>query len=148
MCRTCNFKAWNSLLSDSYEIFLKNKIIYGRFDDALMEFEVFVSEEDLSLVEKGISLLSMDLEQISFSSEERELADAAWCYIQAYNHELFHFYQVLSLPSFRMRHILKRNMLKFEAATMLKFFEQGGSYSVGEDDSIMNAVNNGKENIS
>ncbi|WP_143821151.1 hypothetical protein [Motiliproteus sp. MSK22-1] len=134
------------ILEEDDHLYIKNETIHGSFDIALMEIKIYVSNEELEKIEKGLDLWSSSTNKNNFSLEEKELLDYSWRYMQTYNHELCHFYQVLSFPTARMRHILKKRSLQFESATMLRYFEQGGSYIIGVDKRALMAIN--KDNFS
>jgi len=124
----------NLYLQDSFigSLFAKSENISGEFflegldirisiSDTEMD-EVLAAQEMLTAIKKGEEKANYSLEEI----EQAKLIHAT--FMQAHNHELAHLYQVLALPAFQMVWATRYNLLRFEAAVMLKHFEQGGCF--------------------
>ena len=132
-----NLLNWYLSIDDHDHIYAKHDKTHGRFDMELMEVQTFTDESELDRIEQGIEIIGRQKPQSDLTQHEEELVRAAWQYIQTYNHELCHYYQALALPAFQILQIIRRQTLKFEAVTMLSYFESGGSYVVGDDKKLL-----------
>lgn len=63
--------------------------------------------------------------------------------MQSRNHELAHLYQVITLPYCQYFWFYRTELVRLEAAVMLKHFENGGSYIFGEHEYLLDIVERG-----
>lgn len=124
-------------LLDSFmgSLFAKSENISGEFFLEGLDIRISISDSELDEVlaaQEMLTAIKTGEEQADYSLEEIEKAKLIHAtFMQAHNHELAHLYQVLALPAFQMVWATRYNLLRFEAAVMLKHFEQGG-YFQGE----------------
>lgn len=118
--------------------------VYGSFSLERLDISIYLSEEDTEKFDVAEKIM---LENNGIAPSEEVYTDY-YRYIQAHNHELFHFYQSLSLPALHIFQKLKKRKLEFETVTMLRFFEQGNSYSMKKDSSLLAPLHQDKIEIS
>jgi len=126
---------WFLATDDIEEIYAQD---YGSFSMERMDFHIFMSDEVSDKFAKAEKIM---FENNGIPSSD-EIAHDYYKPIQAYNHELFHFYQALCLPAFSIYQKLTKRLTEFEAATMLRYFEYGYSYTLMKDKKILNALAN------
>jgi len=131
---------WFLTLDTKNQVYAKK---YGLFSVSRRDIEVFMSDDDIQnfdIAEK----YHLDNKGIS---APKEISDHYYKYIQAHNHELFHYYQSLTLPAFQIYQRLAKNKLEYEAVTLLKYFEEGCSYILGENKDILDVLRDSNFNI-
>jgi len=96
---------------------------YGVFSLSRMDVEIFLSEEEINKYNIAEQYL---LDNKDSPAPEHIIQDY-YAYIQAHNHEFFHYYQALTIPAFQIYQRLSRGKVEYEAATMLGFLEEGSS---------------------
>ena len=102
---------------------------HGSFAPDRMDFKIFISDEESEKFDIAEKIL---IENNGIAPND-EVAHDYYKAVQTYNHELVHYYQALTLPAFMMyQKIYKRNT-EFEAATMLRYFDYGFSYTLPKD---------------
>ncbi len=111
---------------------------YGSFSLARMDFNVFISDDEM---EKFDEAEKMIIENNGIAPTE-EVEANYYRFIQAHNHELFHYYQALALPAFQIYQKITKNKTEHESAIMLRYFEDGYSYTLGENKNILEALKN------
>jgi len=118
----------------SAEFFLQGLEIRLHISDQEME-EILAAQEALSDHRAGRKTLDVD-----------SLARAQDLYLpfmQAHNHELVHLLQVLCMPAFQVVWVSRTSFFSYEAAVMLRYFEQGGSYEIGHHKKLIDALLDG-----
>ena len=113
---------------------------YGSFSLARMDFNVFISDNEIEKFNEAEKLIIEN----DGVAPNKEVEANYYRYIQAHNHELFHYYQALALPAFQIYQNITKNKTEHEAATMLRYFEEGHNYILGESKTILEALNNPK----
>jgi hypothetical protein len=111
---------------------------YGSFSLARMDFNVFISDDGMENFDEAEKLIIAN----DGIAPNIEVEKNYYRYIQAHNHELFHYYQALALPAFQIYQKITKTKTEHEAATMLRYFEDGYSYILGESKTILEALNN------
>lgn len=124
---------WVISCDDQSEVYAKR---YGVFSLSRMDVEIFLSEEEISKYRIAEQYL---LDNKGLLAPEYITQDY-YSYIQAHNHEFFHYYQALTVPAFQIYQRLARGKVEYEAATMLAFLEEGNNYILGENNSIFEAL--------
>lgn len=111
---------------------------HGSFSFDSMDFKIFLSDEECEKFDKAEKILEAN----NGIAPNDEVAYDYYKPVQTYNHELVHYYQALILPAFIMyQKVYKRNT-EFEAATMLRYFEYGFSYTLPKDKKVFSALDN------
>ncbi len=110
---------------------------YGDFSLSRMDISVFVSDEEVERFDTAEKLM---LENNGIAPSE-EINQDYYRYIQAHNHELFHYYQALTLPAFQIYQRLSKGKLEHEADTMFRFFEEGNHFVLGKHRGVLEAMN-------
>lgn len=110
-------------------------ITYGAFSISKMDFKVFISDDEIEKFDIAVKIIQEKNNNIS-----EDIYKNYYRYIQAHNHELFHYYQALTLPSFNIYQKLSKRKLEFEASIMLRYFEHGCSYILGRDKKILDIL--------
>lgn len=126
---------WFLSIDDTEEIYAQD---YGSFSIERMDFRISMSDDEWEKFNKA--------EKIMFKNNgippNDVIANDYYKPIQAHNHELFHFYQALSLPAFNIYQKLTKRVTEFESATMLRYFEYGYSYTLMKNKKILEALEN------
>ncbi len=129
-------------------LFAKSENISGEFFLEGLDIRISISDTELDEVlaaQKMLTAIKTGEEQTNYSTEEIEQARLIYTtFMQAHNHELAHLYQVLALPAFQMVWATRYNLLRFEAAVMLKHFEQGGYFQGETHYKILQVLDDGK----
>lgn len=127
-------------------IYVKTDKVIGEFFLEGMVTRLHYSDEQLDAIEAAQNiLLSHNSDENIFSSNEINNAkDVYYNFLQAHNHELFHFYQVLSLPAFQVVRAIRRHYLEIETVVMLKHLEAGKSYKLGEHLNLLDIIKTGE----
>jgi len=136
-----NLLDWIIAFDEGNQIHAKT---YGNFSVSRMDVEIFLSDKDIEKFNIAEKFLLNNKGTIPPEEVNRDY----YRYIQAHNHELFHYYQALTLPAFQIYQRLTRSKLKYEAATMLRFFEERNNYILGEHHDILEALKQSNFNIS
>jgi len=109
---------------------------YGSFSLARMDFNVFISDDEIEKFDEAEKLIVEN----NGIAPSKEIEANYYRYIQAHNHELFHYYQALALPAFKIYQKITKVKTEHEAAIMLRYFEEGHSYTLGENKTILEAL--------
>lgn len=105
--------------------------VYGSYSSDLVEININVDEEVICDVEEYLSLEPKERSSLS-AARLAKLEKSFRIYFQVHNHELFHFYQFLSLPLFSVFCVVRKRYLEYQTALMLQCFEAGGEYRLSE----------------
>ena len=111
---------------------------YGSFSLERMDFNVFISDDGIEKFDEAEKLILAN----NGIAPTKEIEANYYRYIQAHNHELFHYYQALTLPAFQIYQKITKNKTEHESAIMLRYFENGYSYILGENKNILEALEN------
>jgi len=126
---------WFLSNDDTEEMYAQD---YGNFSMEKMDFRIFMSDDEWDKFNKAQEVMF----QNNGIPPNDKIANDYYKPIQAYNHELFHFYQALSLPAFNIYQKLTKRVAEFESATMLRYFEYGYSYTLTKNKKILEALEN------
>lgn len=110
---------------------------YGSFSLARMDFNVFISDDEIEKFDEA----EKELIANDGIAPNKEVEKNYYRYIQAHNHELFHYYQALALPAFKVYQEIIKRKTENEASVMFRYFENGDSYILGENKNILEALN-------
>jgi len=111
---------------------------YGSFSLARMDFNVFISDDEIEKFNEAEKLITEN----NGVAPSQEVEANYYRYIQAHNHELVHYYQALTLPAFQIYQKITKNLTEQEASIMLRYFENGYSYLIGENKTVLDALEN------
>lgn len=145
----------------SLHAYAKGEVEYGRFIPEFFRIEVDMSEA----VERFHGLHDNSQTINKYMVETNSDCFEYVKFFQTYDHELFHFYQVLSMPAVFRWAETKFESLYFEMLIMLRNLDNGGTFSLGRynkfskmlkiqdsdckiDQSNLNALHSNLENIS
>lgn len=113
-------------------LFADSRKISGEFFLEGLDIRIDISDSELDDVQAAQKMLiAIKRKKLKLDYSLTEIEDARRilaAFMQAHNHELAHLYQVLALPAFQMVWSTQYNLLRFEAAVMLRHFEQGGHF--------------------
>lgn len=113
-------------------LFADSENISGEFFLEGLEIRIAITDREVDEIvaaQKILTVIQKGKPQVDYSPEEIEKAKYIYgSFMQAHNHEYAHLYQVLALPSFQLVWATRHNLLRFEAAVMLRYFELGGHY--------------------
>lgn len=125
---------WILYFEENSHIFAEK---YGSFSLARMDFNVFISDEEIDNFNEAEKLIIAN----NGISPNKKVEKNYYRYIQAHNHELFHYYQALALPAFQIYQNITKTKTEHEASIMLRYFENGCNYVLGENKTIIEALN-------
>lgn len=134
--RVLNYQDYNNSL------YVKTDKILGEFFLEGMETRLHYSDQMLDKIEKAEDILFTHQTE-NQAYPEHIIKEAKYIYfsfLQAHNHELFHFYQVLSLPAFQVMMSVRKRYIEIETVVMMKHFEAGKSFRLGEHVRILDIV--------
>jgi len=126
---------WILSIDDLDEVYAQN---YGSFSLERMNFHIFFSDEEFDKFDEA----EKHMIENNGIAQTAEIAYNFFKPVQAYNHELVHYYQALCLPAFNMYQKTTKRLIEFEAATLLRYFEQGHSYTLTKNKKILEALEN------
>lgn len=109
---------------------------YGSFSVPRMDFNIFISAEETKKFDAAMQQMSKKSDTPVTDGTKKDF----YRYIQAHNHELFHYYQAYALPAFNIYQKLSKINTEYEAIVMLRYFEEGNSYILGEDRNLFDAL--------
>jgi len=109
---------------------------YGDFSLSRMDISVFISDEDT----ERFNIAERTIQENNGVIPTEEVAQDYYRYIQTHNHELFHYYQALTLPAFQIYQRLSKGKLEHEANIMFPFFEEENHFTLGKHRGVFEAL--------
>jgi hypothetical protein len=145
------FSIDRSLVDEIVEINESNALSFSKLETNYGEFFIegllatfSMPETDFAEAVKSLNILH-NANVLKKSYDKAVLDDAQKkfnYFLQVHNHELFHFYQVLSLPALAHYMSIRKSFIQFEAVIMLKHIENGGHFNLLSHRDFQDAVVN------
>lgn len=106
-----------------------------------LDIRIGVTNEELDELSRAQNILAAHRLGRSLADIDLEKTRKFYAsFMQAHNHELAHFYQVLALPNMQLVWGTRLNWTRTEIKTMVSYFRRGYFYRVGKDRKILDII--------